>query len=204
MAGAIVGPIIPGFFAESVGLMNLLLVTAALQFVPVMLFPKLEQLKAVDLGNAGRAADLSQARRLARNPFSGFSSFVSNPYLLAIGIFILMYVTMSTFVYMELREMLAVFERAERTQINARIDLTINVLAACTALFVTGRVATRFGVGVVLAAIPVMMIGGWVVVAAVPLLGVMIGLQIARRAGNYAVTKPGREMLFTVVTDDER
>ena len=45
---------------------------------------------------------------------------------------------------------------------------------------------------------------GWLVVALVPVLGVMIGLQIARRAGNYAVTKPGREMLFTVVTDDER
>ena len=49
-----------------------------------------------------------------------------------------------------------------------------------------------------------MMVGGWLVVAAVPVLGVMYGLQIARRAGNYAVTKPGREMLFTVVTDDER
>ena len=49
-----------------------------------------------------------------------------------------------------------------------------------------------------------MMVGGWLIVAAIPLLAVMIGLQIARRAGNYAVTKPGREMLFTVVNDDER
>ena len=48
------------------------------------------------------------------------------------------------------------------------------------------------------------MVGGWLIVAAVPLLGVMYGLQIVRRAGNYAVTKPGREMLFTVVSDDER
>ena len=41
-------------------------------------------------------------------------------------------------------------------------------------------------------------------VAAVPLLFVVIGLQIARRAGNYAVTKPGREMLFTVVNNEIR
>jgi AAA family ATP:ADP antiporter len=73
-----------------------------------------------------------------------------------------------------------------------------------TALFVTGRVASRFGAATLLAAIPLMMVGGWLIVAAIPLLAVMIGLQIARRAGNYAVTKPGREMLFTVVTDDER
>ena len=203
-AGAIVGPLIPGFFANSIGVMNLLLITAGMQLIPVMLIPKLEQLKVVELGNVGREADLSEAKRLAKNPFSGFVSFMKNPYLLAIGIFILMYVTMSTFVYMELREMLASFERAERTVINARIDLAVNVLAILTALFFTGRIASRFGVATLLAAIPVMMIGGWLVVAAVPLLAVMIGLQIARRAGNYAVTKPGREMLFTIVSDDER
>ena len=202
--GAIVGPIIPGFFAESFDLMNLLLITAGLQLVPVLIVPRLEHLKVTSLGNAGREADLSEAKRLAKNPFSGFVAFVSNPFLLGIGIFILMYVTMSTFVYMELREMLAVFERPERTAINARIDLAVNSLALVTALFVTGRIASRFGVATLLAAIPVMMVGGWMVVAAVPLLGVMIGLQVARRAGNYAVTKPGREMLFTVVTDDER
>jgi AAA family ATP:ADP antiporter len=203
-SGAIVGPIIPGFFAESIGVMNLLLITAALQLVPVALIPKLEQLKVTRLGNAERKADLSEAKRLARNPFSGFVAFVRNPYLLAIGIFILMYVTMSTFVYMELREMLAPFERVARTAINARIDLAVNTLAIVTALFLTGRIASRFGVATLLAAIPVMMVGGWLVVAAVPLLAVMIGLQIARRAGNYAVTKPGREMLFTIVSDDER
>jgi AAA family ATP:ADP antiporter len=48
------------------------------------------------------------------------------------------------------------------------------------------------------------MVGGWLVVAAVPVLGILIGLQIARRAGNYAVTKPGREMLFTLVDDETR
>ena len=130
--GMIVGPIIPGFFAESIGVMNLLLITAALQLVPVALIPQLERLKVIALGNADREADLSEAKRLARNPFSGFVSFLRNPYLLAIGLFIVMYVTMSTFVYMELREFLAPFERAERTEINARIDLAVNTLAIAT------------------------------------------------------------------------
>ncbi|MEE3236925.1 MAG: MFS transporter [Pseudomonadota bacterium] len=202
--GAIVGPVIPGFFADSIGVMNLLLITAAMQLVPVVLIPGLERLKVTDLNNAGCEADLSEAKRLARNPFSGFVAFVRNPYLLGIGLFILMYVTMSTFVYMELREMLAVFDRAERTEINARIDLAVNALAIVTALLLTGRIASRFGVATLLAAIPIMMVAGWLIVAAIPLLAVIIGLQIARRAGNYAVTKPGREMLFTVVSDDER
>ncbi|MBT8098300.1 MAG: MFS transporter [Gammaproteobacteria bacterium] len=202
--GAIVGPVIPGFFADSIGVMNLLLITAAMQLVPVALIPQLERLKVIALGNAGREADLGEAKRLARNPFSGFVSFIRNPYLLAIGLFIVMYVTMSTFVYMELREFLAPFERVERTEINARIDLAVNTLAIVTALAVTGRIASRFGVATLLPLIPIMMVGGWLIVAAVPLLAVVIALQIARRAGNYAVTKPGREMLFTNVSEDER
>jgi len=55
-----------------------------------------------------------------------------------------------------------------------------------------------------LSLIPVLMIGGWLIVAALPLLAVLYGLQIFRKAGNYAVTKPGREMLFTVVDDETR
>ena len=204
MLGSLAGPTIAGFFSEDIGFMNLMLVSAAMLLVPVPIIAKLEQLKATDLGNAGLDADLSEAKRLGRNPFSGFMLFVSNPYLLGIGAFILMYVTMSTFVYMELRELLAPFERIERTQINARIDLAVNFLAVVTAWFITGRIASRFGLATTLALIPIMMVGGWLVVALVPLLGVLIGLQIARRAGNYAVTKPGREMLFTLVDNETR
>ena len=202
--GAIVGPIIPSFFAESIGTMNLLLISAGMLLLPIPIISRLEKLKGTELGNADLEADLSQAKRLGKNPFSGFMLFVRNPYLLAIGVFILMYVTMSTFVYMEMREMLAVFERAERTEILGRIDLAVNSLAVITAIFATGRLTTRFGMSTTLGLIPILMVGGWMIVAAVPLLGVLIGLQIVRRAGNYAVTKPGREMLFTVVDQETR
>jgi AAA family ATP:ADP antiporter len=202
--GAIVGPTIPTFFADNIGTMNLLLIAAALLLIPVSIISKLEQLKVTDLGNAELKADLSQAQRLGKNPFSGFMLFVRNPYLLGIGVFILMYVTMSTFIFMELREMLAEFDRPYRTQIFGGIDLAVNTLTVVIAIFVTGRLTTRFGMGATLAVIPVLMVGGWLVVAAIPLLAVLIGLQIARRAGNYAVTRPGREMLFTQVDSETR
>jgi AAA family ATP:ADP antiporter len=202
--GAMVGPAIPGFFAEDIGVMNLMLVSAVMLLIPLPLISQLQAIKGTELGNADLEADLSNAKRLGKNPFSGFTLFLTNPYLLAIGLFILMYVTMSTFVYMELREMLAAYERPERAEILGRIDFIINFLAIVTALFATGRIATRFGMSTTLAIIPILMVGGWMVVAAVPLLGVLIGLQIARRAGNYAVTRPGREMLFTVVDDETR
>lgn len=202
--GAIVGPAIPTFFADNIGTMNLMLIAAAMLLIPIPIIAKLESLKVTELGNADLAADLSQAKRLGKNPFSGFMLFLKDPYLVAIGVFILMYVTMSTFVYMELREFLAAYERPERTQILGSIDLAVNSLAIVTAIFATGRLNERFGMATTLALIPVLMIGGWLIVAAVPLLAVLIGLQIARRAGNYAITRPGRETLFTIVDEETR
>lgn len=202
--GAIVGPTIPTFFVDDIGTMNLLLVAAGILLIPIPIISTLEKLKVTELDNAELKVDLSQAERLGKNPFSGFMLFVRNPYLLGIGVFILMYVTMNTFIYMELREMLADFDRERRTQILGGIELTVNTLTVVTAIFVTGRLTTRFGMAATLALIPVLMVGGWLIVAAIPLLVVLIGLQIARRAGNYAITRPGREMLFTLVDSETR
>jgi AAA family ATP:ADP antiporter len=202
--GAIVGPSIPTFFVDDIGTMNLLWIAAGLLLIPIPIIAALEKLKVTELGNAELNADLRHARQLGKNPFSGFLLFIKNPYLLGIGAFILMYVTMNTFIFMELREMLAEFDREQRTRIWGGIDLTVNTLTVVTAIFVTGRLTTRFGMSATLALIPALMVGGWLIVAVIPLLVVLIGLQIARRAGNYAITRPGREMLFTQVDAETR
>lgn len=203
-AGAIVGPAIPTFFAVEIGNLNLLLIAAVMLIVPIPIILKLEGLRISALGNEDVQADLSKDQKLGKNPFSGFKTFVSNPYLLAIGLFILLYVVMNTFIYFELRKMMGDFDRDMRTQIWGGIDLAVNSISFLIALFATGRLATRFGMPTTLALIPVLMIGGWVVVALSPVLAVLIGLQVARRAGNYAITRPGREMLFTVVDTETR
>ena len=202
--GAMLGPSIPAFFADDIGTLNLMPISAGLILLTLPVIFRLQVLKSTALGNAGREADLGVQQRLGRNPFSGFLLFLKNPYLLAIGVFILFYVVMNTFIYMELRKGLAEFDRDTRTQILGGIDLAVNSLAILTALFGTGRIATRFGMAATLALIPVLMVGGWLIVAASPLLAVLIGLQVSRRAGNYAITRPGREMLFTIVDEETR
>ena len=203
-AGAIVGPTIPTFFADDIGALNLLLIAAVLLMVPIPIIFRLERLRISHLGNDDVRTDLSDDKKLSANPFSGFKTFASNPYLLAIGLFILLYVVMNTFIYFELRKAMGDFDRDARTQIWGGIDLAVNILAFVTALFGTGRLATRFGMPSTLALVPVLMIGGWLVVSLSPVLAVLAGLQIARRAGNYAITRPGREMLFTAVDADTR
>ena len=203
--GAILGPSIPILFANQVGTMNLLIITGIILLIPVPLISWLEKIKFSELQNHNINIDIDVHKNTIRKDFlSGFSSLIKNPYLISISLFILFYVVMNTFVYFELRKLLIDFDRDARTQIWASIDLIVNILAIVTAIFFTSRITTRFGMPATLALIPTIMILGWIVVAISPILLFLIGLQIIRRAGNYSITKPGREMLFTLVDNEAR
>jgi len=202
--GALAGPSIPAFFVDSVGTDNLMLLAALLLLFTLPLISVLQKLKSSDLHNDAVEVDKKSFEYIGGNPLAGFTEFVSSPYLLSIGVFILLYTSTSSFIYFELKNLLADYSRAERTQIWAAMDLTVNILTIVTALFVTSRLATRFGLATTLASVPVLIMGGMLVVAAAPAVAVVVGLQIIRRAGNYAVTRPGREMLFTAVDRETR
>ena len=201
--GAILGPSIPILFANQVGTMNLLIIAGIILLIPVPLISWLKKIKFSELQNHN--IDIDVHKNTIRKDFlSGFSSLIKNPYLISISLFILFYVVMNTFIYFELRKLLIEFDRDARTQIWASIDLIVNILAIVTAIFFTSRITTRCGMPATLALIPTIMILGWIVVAISPILFFLIGLQIIRRAGNYSITKPGREMLFTLVDNEAR
>ena len=201
--GGLVGPSIPSFFSAYLGTDTLLLLASALLLLPIPLIFYLQALKASDLGNKASAATTIPSR-IGGNPFAGFTLFISNPYLLAIGLFILLYTGISSFVYFELKNLLAELNRAERTAIWAQMDLAVNVLSIAVGLFATGRLVGKFGMPVTIALIPVMICTGLIIVAISPFLGAVIALQVIRRAGNYAVTRPAREVLFTRVDRETR
>ena len=202
--GAVAGPVIPVFFSAAIGVYNLILLAAALLLLIIPLIAYMEKLKREDLYHESISTDQADRATIGGNPFSGFVDFFSNRYLLGIGLFILLYTFISTFVYFELKNMLAGFDRATRSQYWGMMDLIVNSLAIVTAMFATNRLAIRFGLTVTLSIVPVIIVAGWLVVALSPLLMVLMGLQIVRRAGNYAITRPGREMLFTLVSRETR
>ena len=203
-AGALAGSSLVTFFAPVIGTLNLMLIAAVLFVVPVPLSGILQRLKATDLGNAELEADLSKEIRLGKNPFSGFMLVLGNRYLLGIAAFMLLYVAMNTFFYFEFRDLVRPFERELRQQWWGGVDLVINVLAIATALFGTGRLAMRFGMSVTLGLLPALLVIGWLLVAVAPTMMVLVTLQVLRRAGNYAITRPAREMLYTLVDAESR
>jgi len=202
-AGALVGPAIPALFAENLGTDTLMLIAAIALIIPIGLVLYLERLKVIDLHNEDVHADL-RAEKIGGNPFAGFKMFVSNPYLLSIGVFILLYTAIGSFVYFQQKNLLVDYTRAERTEILAYIDWIVNVLTFGIGMFATSRIVTKFGMGVTLALVPVFIVIGLIILAFAPLLIVVLALQVARRAGNYAITRPAREMLFTAVDRETR
>lgn len=200
--GAIVGPLIALALVDALGQTNLLLISAAMLLIPIALIGWLENLKEKDLHNEGDS--LPEQAAMGGNPLAGFSLFLKSPYLLGIGLFILLYTAISTFVYFELKNLLAVVDEAERVKYWAGMDLAVNILAIATAMFGTSRLATRFGLAATLALVPMVIVVGLLAVAISPMIWVVVVLQVVRRAGNYAITRPGREMLFTVVDRESR
>jgi AAA family ATP:ADP antiporter len=160
-------------------------------------------LKSKELNNEVLDIPISN-QSIGGNPLAGFKMFFSNPYLLSIGLFIFLYTAISSFVYFELKNLLSDFSRSERSVIWAQMDLAVNILAISTGLFATGRIVTKFGMPATIAMVPIIICIGLLVLAISPLLGVVMILQIIRRAGNYAVTRPAREMLFTLVNQETR
>jgi len=201
--GGLIGPSIPSFLSNSLGTDNLTLIASVMLLLPIPLIFHLQALKSSVLQNKD-SIPANAAAKIGGNPLAGFKIFFTNPYLLAIGLFIFLYTGISSFVYFELKNLLADLSRAERTAVWAQMDLAVNTLSIATGLFATGRIVGKFGMPVTIALVPVLICVGLIVLAISPLMAVVVGLQIIRRAGNYSVTRPAREMLFTRVDRETR
>ena len=202
-AGGIIGPATASFLVGDLGTDALLLIASALVVLTLPIIRWLQHLKSTDLHNENVAADAANLA-IGGNPMAGFSEFLNSRYLLAIGLFIFFYTSIGSFVYFELKNLLEVYDRETRSQIWANMDLAVNSLTILVAIFATGRMAKYLGLPFTLAAVPVLIGAGMMVLAAAPMVGVVVALQIIRRAGNYAVTRPAREILFTAVDRETR
>jgi AAA family ATP:ADP antiporter len=123
-----------------------------------------------------------------------------------IALFLLLMTTISTVIYFQLADVISkeFASRAARTQAYATIDLATNSIAVLVQLFGTGRFISRFGVTAGLLLNPIIMVVAFLAVVLSPVLIVLGSIQVVRRFAEYAVAKPSRDMLFTVVDQQSR
>ena len=202
--GAIAGGTITALLARTAGPVNLLLVSAALLEIAAQL------VRFFPVGfNA--EADSREPRRRDESPiggsiWSGLTHSLRSPYLLGICAYMLLQTITATFLYFQQAEVVTKHfaDRASRTAFFAQIDVWVNVITIVVQIFLTSRLLKWLGVGMTLAALPAISIVGFATLGLLPTIAVLVTFQVLRRAGNFAISRPAREVLFTSIAREDK
>ena len=199
-AGALGGPVLTDLTVRYIGNDGVLFMGASL-FVGAIICQRVLIViwKRADWGRDGSA--VVDDRPIGGNPFAGFTLILKSPYLIGIAIFVVLLASVNTFLYFaQLRIVTDTFADPEvRTQVFSRLDYTVQTLTIIAQLTLTGRIATRWGIGSLLTFVPLLMVGALIMLATFHTFTVLAIAMISRRVGEYAFVRPGREMLFSKV-----
>jgi AAA family ATP:ADP antiporter len=207
--GGILGSGLTAGAVQRVGAPGLLLVSIALLEFGVFCVRRLGRVSAAMHTRAPAAATAPRAdadQVIGGGVLAGFVHAIRSPYLLGICIYMLLYTSLSTFLYVQQASIVnaSFVTRAARTVFFARVDLLVNVLTLAAQIFLTGRVLKRLGVAVTLTLVPAATLLGFTLLGLVPSVAVVVGFIVLRRAGNYAFARPTREVLFTVLSREDK
>ncbi|MGH8131288.1 MAG: NTP/NDP exchange transporter [Steroidobacteraceae bacterium] len=201
-SGGILGSSIPALFAEALGDVNLLLISAALLTATVA---PIRYLLRWSKGRATHGERLAE-RPIGGNPFAGFTRVFTSGYLSGIALFIFLMAAVSTFLYLQQAELLRVHfpESSARTAFLGRVDMLVNVTVVLAQVIAVGRLTRRIGLPIMIVSVPLIVAGGFLLIAASPTLATLVGVYVVRRVGQYAVVRPCREMLYTTVDRESK
>jgi AAA family ATP:ADP antiporter len=201
--GAIVGSGMTATLARHVPPMVLLLAAAGLLELAVFSAGRLSRLSAT-LERRPHAAAVETP--IGGSVLAGVTHVVRSPYLLNVGVFMLLFSITSTFLYFQQAAIVsgAFRDRAAQTAFFATVDLGVNLLTLVVQLFLTARMVLLLGVALTLGLLPALTIAGFGVLALVPTTMAIAVFQVVRRAADYAVARPSRELLYTVASREDR
>ena len=196
-AGALAGPSLTALFVTVVGARGMLLVSAGFLLVAIAAIVQLRRWAEA----TGAIGTTRNEAALGGSIFDGLKDVVRSPYLLGICLFLLCYSLLSTFLYFAQTQLVPAYisDSAGQTRLLALVDLAVNVLTLVVQLVAFGAMINRLGTTFTLAAMPLLAIAGFAALAVSPVLPVLVGFGIIRRAGEYAISAPARETLFNVL-----
>lgn len=206
--GGIVGSYVTASAVESLGVPALLLGAALLLELGVFASKRLGAIApalATPVKGEAPAADAG-TRVIGGGVLSGLTHALSSPYLLNICLYMLLYTILSTFLYFQQAAIVdaSFADRAARRVFFARVDFWVNVLTLGAQIFLTGRVTRGLGVPATLTVVPAITAAGFLWLGLAPTVAVVVGFLMLRRSGNFAFARPSREVLFTVVSREDK
>lgn len=136
----------------------------------------------------------------------GITHVLGSPYLASICLFIFFIQAFGTQLYVEQAEIVksSIELPEKRTELFAYIDFGAQVLTLLVQVLVSGLVLRRLGVSAALIMLPMVYAVGFIALAISPSLGVLVVTVIAARSAGYGIAVPAREVLFTVVSREDK
>ena len=143
---------------------------------------------------------------LGGSVLAAFHQVTRSRYLLGIALFVILLSWVTTFLYLEQQAFVAkVFAtRDERTRFFSDVDFWVQSFSLITQLFLFGRLSRWIGHRAMLVSVPLLMTAGYAIFALLPSFAVLVAVLAVRRVGEYAITRPSRDSLYTVCTREEK
>ncbi|MGN6110644.1 MAG: NTP/NDP exchange transporter [Kofleriaceae bacterium] len=204
--GALAGPALTRLLVDALGVGGILLMSAGLLELAVIAVHQVRRAGERLAPEAEAEAATAPERATWSTAFRGIAQLARSPYLLAICGYVLCTATAATFMYLEqaslVKQMLP--DRTARTELFATIDLWTSAGTFVVQTVLAGPVVAWLGPGLVLAILPLAQGIGISVLAGAPSIGALIAIQAATRAATHGLTRPARELMFTVVSRDDK
>ena len=203
--GALLGGIATSVLVKPLGFQHLLPISAALLLFAVYCITQLRRWVEGEQRNEA-SADIVSSKPLGGSPFSGITHVLQSKYFIGISIISAIASLLGTALYMFTADLVetAITSADERTQFFSNINVAINAIALIGQMLIVKHVVSRFGIGVSLALLPIVSVAGFAILALEPTLAVVAILTVVRRALGFGFTKPTTDMLYSVVTPEEK
>jgi len=204
-AGALLGPLATGSLVVPIGFQNLLPISASLLLFGVYCITRLRRWVESE-HRSEIESTMASAAPLGGSLLGGVTLVTQSRYLSAIGLASIIASLLGTALYMFMTDLVgeAFASTDERTRTFAFIDAATNTMAMLVQLLIVKRAVWRFGVGVTLSLLPVISIIGFALVAINPTFLAVAAVQAIRRAVGFGLSKPTNDMLYSVVTPEEK
>ena len=138
--------------------------------------------------------------------WEGAKMVATSPYLLGIGLWVVFMAISNTMIYFAEANLIlnATDTFSQRVDSFAYFNFVAQSATLLLQVFVTARLIKWLGIGWTLAILALVTAVGFASLALWPLLGVMLVFDAVHRATRYAVSRPARETLFSVVASREK
>jgi AAA family ATP:ADP antiporter len=199
--GAIAGAYITKNLIRGMGPANLVAISATLFAIVCLLvrfFP--------NNFTEGNRVEAAREQPIGGTAWSGITHIARSPYLFGLAAAIMLYTTTSTWAYFQQTTLAgqALKTGTDRTVFLSNLEIWVNTITLFIQIFLTGRLLKWFGVAFTLISLPFLSMLGFAAMAIAPSLSMLAFFQVTRRAAAYALMRPSREILFTVLRREDK